>query len=119
MGGYLNIAVVRIKLVFANPAGEANDAKKKTAIPAAASTGSAKMELVFVSVAGMAFTAPWRDVLKAVEDMEAVRLTSKENGAATAIRVGKDPIAACVLRPDVMMDMMMIKVNSIYFFLKQ
>ena len=37
---------------------EANDARKKTAMPVAAYTGSAKMELVFVSVGGMDAIAP-------------------------------------------------------------
>ena len=82
--------------MFANPAGEANDAKKKTAMPAAAFMGSAKMELVFVSADGMDSIAPWRDVLEAVQTMEAARPTSKENGAAIVILVGKDPIAAFV-----------------------
>ena len=108
-------AVVRTRLVFANPVGEANDARKKTATFAAAFMGSAKMELAFVSADGTAFTVPWRAVPKAVEAMEAARPTSKENGAVTVIRVGKDPIVAFGLRPVVMMVMMMIKVRK-YFW---
>ena len=65
--------------MFANPVGEANDARKKTAMLAAAYTGSAKMELVFVSVGGMDAIAPLRDVLKAVQTMEAARPILKEN----------------------------------------
>ena len=105
-------AVVRTRLVFANPVGEANDARKKTATSAAAFMGSAKMELVFVSADGTAFTVPWRAVPKAVEATEAARPTSKENGAAIATRVGKDPIAAFGSRPVVTMDMMMTKVSK-------
>ena len=108
-------AVVRTRLVFANPVGEANDARKKTATFAAAFMGSAKMELAFVSADGTAFTVPWRAVPKAVEAMEAARPTSKENGAVTVIRVGKDPIVAFGLRPVVTMVMMMIKVRK-YFW---
>ena len=103
-------AVVRTRLVFANPVGEANDARKKTATFAAAFMGSAKMELAFVSADGTAFTVPWRAVPKAVEATEAARPTSKENGAVTVIRVGKDPTVAFGLRPVVTMVMMMIKV---------
>ena len=44
--------------MFANPVGEASDARKKTAMPAAAYTGSAKMELVFVSAGGTDAIAP-------------------------------------------------------------
>ena len=44
--------------MFANPIGEANDARKKTAMLAVVYTGSAKMELVFVSVGGMDAIAP-------------------------------------------------------------
>jgi len=101
--------VVRTRLVFANPVGEANDARKKTATSAAAFMGSAKMELAFVSADGTAFTVPWRAVPKAVEATEAARPTSKENGAATVIRVGKDPIVAFGSKPVVTMVMMMTK----------
>ena len=101
--------------MFANPVGEANDARKKTATFAAAFMGSAKMELAFVSADGTAFTVPWRAVPKAVEATEAARPTSKENGAVTVIRVGKDPIVAFGLRPVVTMVMMMIKVSK-YFW---
>ena len=105
-------AVVRTRLVFANPVGEANDARKKTATSAAAFMGSAKMELAFVSADGTAFTVPWRAVPKAVEATEAARPTSKENGAVTVIRVGKDPIVAFGSRPVVTMVMMMTKVSK-------
>ena len=98
--------------MFANPVGEANDARKKTATFAAAFMGSAKMELAFVSADGTAFTVPWRAVAKAVEATEAARPTSKENGAATVIRVGKDPIVAFGSRPVVTMVMMMTKVSK-------
>ena len=82
--------------MFANRVGEASDARKKTAITDAAFMDSAKMELVFVSVDGTDSIAPWRDVLEVVLTMEAARPTSKANGVAIVILVGKDPIAAFV-----------------------
>ena len=82
----------------------------------AASMDNVKMALAFALRDGMAYIVLQKAVLEAVPVTEDAKLISAENGNVIATKGGKDPIVVFDSKLDVMTDMMMTKVSTVWKF---
>ena len=86
---FASVADARTRLAFVSPVGAAPAARRRPATTAAPCTDNARTGRVSASLAGTAFTAPWKAVPTSARVTALARPTSAENGTVSVTKAGR------------------------------